>query len=197
MKAISPLRTIVILTCSLIGLALWVMGGCRHQTLGIREDAVHARTPYFPRISSENLNKEPITLPDDLRGQPALLLIAYKQRQQENVNTWLGHLDTIDEHIPGVRVLELPTISSRSWGWMAGFIDGGMRSGIPDPAARARTVTLYTDVSLFNQALMIDETDTIHAVLLDRDSRVIARVSGDYSEDKLKQLSTELRGTDE
>lgn len=195
MKAVPFPRTLAAGTCVVIGLSLWIVGGCRHQTLGIREDAVHARTPYFPRISSENLNKEPITLPDDLKGQPALLLIAYRQHQQEYVNTWLGHLDTIEEEIPGVRVLELPTISSGKWGWMAGFIDGGMRSGIPDPAARGRTVTLYTDVSLFNQALMIDETDTIHAVLLDQNSRVVARVDGDFSDEKLLQLSDQLRRT--
>lgn len=195
MKAVPFPRTLTIGTCALIGLGLWVIGGCRHQPLGIRETNALQRTPYFPRISSENLNKEPITLPDDLKGQPALLLIAYRQHQQENVNTWLGHLDTIEEEIPGVRVLELPTISSGKWGWMAGFIDGGMRSGIPDPAARARTVTLYTDVSLFNQALMIEDTDTIHAVLLDRDSRVVARVDGDFSDEKLRQLSDQLRRT--
>ncbi|MCA9274492.1 MAG: hypothetical protein KDA29_00545 [Phycisphaerales bacterium] len=188
MKSFPSPKVLTTGVCALIGLGLWTVGGCRHQSLGIRDEATHLRTPYFPRISSENLNKEPITLPDDLKGQPALLLIAYRQHQQENVNTWLGHLDTIEEQIPGVRVLELPTISSRSWGWMAGFIDGGMRSGIPDPAARARTVTLYTDVSLFNQALMIEETDTIHAVLLDQDSRVIARVDGDYDEAKLQTL---------
>lgn len=188
MKHVPSPRSLTVGACALIGLGLWAVGGCRHQPLGIRDEATHLRTPYFPRISSENLNKEPITLPDDLKGQPALLLIAYRQHQQENVNTWLGHLETIESAIPGVRVLELPTISSRSWGWMAGFIDGGMRSGIPDLAARARTVTLYTDVSLFNQALMIEETDTIHAVLLDRDSRVIARVDGDYDEAKLQTL---------
>jgi hypothetical protein len=71
---------------------------------------------------------------------------------------------------------------------MAGFIDGGMRSGIPDPEARARTITLYTDVSLFNQALNIESVDTIYAVLLDEEGEVIEMVEGDYSVDKLRKL---------
>jgi hypothetical protein len=75
---------------------------------------------------------------------------------------------------------------------MAGFIDGGMRSGIPDPEARARTITLYTDVSLFNQALNIESVDTIYAVLLDEDGEVIEMVEGDYSPEKLKTIMKTL-----
>ncbi len=193
MARTTPSRSTGTKALALFGAGMSLLGGCRHQELGLRSDAMRERTPYFPTIQSENLNKETITLPDDLRGNPALLLIAYRQDQQENINTWLGHIGTIEEQIPGVRILELPTISSRNWGWMAGFIDGGMRKGIPDPAARARTVTLYTDVGLFNQALMIDDTNTIHAVLLDRDSRVVARVDGDYSDEKLNTLINALR----
>tara|TARA_R100000657_G_C4624428_1_gene73891 strand:+ start:78 stop:533 length:456 start_codon:yes stop_codon:yes gene_type:complete len=143
---------------------------------------------YFPTITAENLNKESITLPDDLAGNPALVLIAYQRQQQDNVNTWLGHLDTIEQAIPGVRIIETPTISSMKWGWFSGFIDGGMRSGIPDEQARARTITLYTKVGKFNEALGIESTKTIYAVLLDDEGRVIEMVEGDYSDAKLARL---------
>ncbi len=166
-----------------------MIASCRHQSLGLRNQAERVRSPYFPKITSENLNKEKVTLPDDYNGRPLLVLIAYKQKQQTNVNTWLDRMDEIDSAIPDVRVIETPTISSGKWGWMAGFIDGGMRSGIPSTEARARTITLYTDVSLFNQALMIDSTDTIYAVLLDRDGEVIEMVEGDFSPAKLNDLS--------
>lgn len=161
---------------------------CRHQSLGLRDDVERIRAPYFPRITAENLNREPITLPDDLSGNPALVLIAYKREQQLNVNTWLDRMGEIETAIPGVQIIETPTISSGRWGWMAGFIDGGMRSGIPDTDARGRTITLYTSVSLFNQALNIESVDTIYAVLLDADGEVVEMVEGDYTESKLETL---------
>jgi hypothetical protein len=161
---------------------------CRHQSLGLRDDVERIRAPYFPRITAENLNREPVTLPDDLSGNPALVLIAYKREQQLNVNTWLDRMGEIEEAIPGVQIIETPTISSGRWGWMAGFIDGGMRSGIPDTDARGRTITLYTSVSLFNQALNIESVDTIYAVLLDADGEVVEMVEGDYTESKLDTL---------
>ncbi len=165
-----------------------MIASCRHHALTLRDQAERVRVPYFPKISAENLNKEKVTLPDDFNGSPLLVLIAYKQKQQLNVNTWLDRMDEIESAIPGVQIIETPTISSGKWGWMAGFIDGGMRSGIPDTEARARTITLYTDVSLFNQALNIESVDTIYALLLDEDGEVIEMVEGDYSPEKLDAL---------
>lgn len=173
-----------------LGIGSLMLASCRHQSLGLRTQAERVRMPYFPTITAENLNREKITLPTDLAGNPALILVAYKQQQQTNVNTWLDRIDEIEAAIPGVQIIETPTISSGKWGWMAGFIDGGMRSGIPDPQARGRTITLYTDVSLFNQALMIEDTDTIYAVLLDAEGEVMKVLDGNFSEHKLEQLAS-------
>lgn len=175
---------------TLLVLSTLLIASCRHQSLGLRSEAERVRAPYFPVITAENLNKQKITLPDDLNGNPVLVLIAYKREQQLNVNTWLDRMDEIGAAIPGVQIIETPTISSGRWGWMAGFIDGGMRSGIPDTDARGRTITLYTDVSLFNQALRIESTNTIYAVLLDDEGEVVRMVEGDYTEAKLETLTT-------
>ncbi len=72
------------------------IASCRYQELGIREtEGANAAqvTAYFPQITAKNLNNEEVTLPDDLAGNPALVLVAFKQRQQINVNTWLDQLE--------------------------------------------------------------------------------------------------------
>ena len=181
-------RLIGFAALSMLGAGTLMMSSCRHQSLGLRNEATRMPDVYFPTITAENLNKEKVTLPDDLAGKPALVLIAYQRQQQSNVDTWLGQIEAIEAAIPGVRIIETPTISSMKWGWFSGFIDGGMRSGIPDPQARARTITLYTNVGKFNEALGIESTKTIHAVLLDEQGRVIEMVDGDYSEDKVARL---------
>ena len=185
-----------------VALPLMLVGGlcvfgasCRYQSLGLQETrSAVERDPvvYFPQITAKNLNGDEITLPDDLSGNPALVLVAFKQRQQINVNTWLDQLELIESTIEGVRVIETPTISGKKWGWMAGFIDGGMRSGIPDPEARARTITLFTDVGAFREALGIETEDTIHAVMLDGQSRVTRIVAGDFDTTKLESLVESL-----
>jgi hypothetical protein len=167
------------------------IASCRYQELGLREaEGADPAGPsvYFPQITAKNLNNKEITLPDDLAGEPALVLVAFQQRQQINVNTWLDQLELIESSIEGVRVIETPTISGKKWGWMAGFIDGGMRSGIPDVEARARTITLYTDVGTFRQALGLENENTIYSVLLDEQGIVVDIVEGDFEQAKLDQL---------
>ena len=62
---------------------------------------------------------------------------------------------------------ELPVLSS-VYGPARWFIDGGMTRGIPDPAARARTVTVYTDVQKVVENLGLAGTDTIAVLVVER-----------------------------
>ena len=71
------------------------------------------------------------------------------------------------ESSPGFHYYELPTISKLNpiarW-----FINRGMRGGIPDPEARARTITLYLDKTEFKKALKLPDESQIYALLVDR-----------------------------
>jgi hypothetical protein len=158
-----------------IGIALVIatlaaITACRHSPVrAMAEDGAM----LFPEVTGENLHGDAVAFPDDLKGNPALVLVAFKREQQAEVDTWLAQLEAFEAAIPGVRVIETPTISGARWGWMAWFIDGGMRSGIPDDAARSRTITLYTDVARFREALGMETDEQIYAVLLDADARVL------------------------
>jgi hypothetical protein len=97
----------------------------------------------FPRLIAANLEKETFSLPEDFAGDRNLLLIAFQREQQQNVDTWLNQMKRF-EHSSGFLYYELPTIDRLNpiarW-----FINSGMRRGIPDRNARARTITLYLD----------------------------------------------------
>jgi hypothetical protein len=93
----------------------------------------------FPTVTGRSLEEEPFTLPDDLVGQPAVLLIGYKQRTQFDIDRWFMGL--VQAEIP-VAVYEIPTIPGLAASFASGWIDDGMRSGIPKEAW-ASVVTLY------------------------------------------------------
>ena len=65
-----------------------------------------------------------------------------------------------------------------------GFINSGMRGGIPDRLARERTITLYLDKDRFRQALDMPDEDHIYVLLLDQDGHVLWRERGVFSPDK-------------
>lgn len=170
---------------ALLALTTALLASCRSSTVTpLRDgDAV-----LFPRVSGTNLLDEKITFPDDLIGRPALILVAFKQRQQFDVNTWLDRIPDIEAAVPGITIIETPTISAFPWGAVAGWVDDGMRSGILTREARERTVTLFTDPAAFRRALGLPSPDRIYAVALDADARVLRVTEGPLTNDSLEIL---------
>lgn len=144
----------------------------------------------FPPLTATNLEGTTLSLPGDFAGERNLLLIAFQREQQKNVDTWLRQMKRF-ESSPGFRYYELPTIDKLNplvrW-----FINGGMRRGIPDRDARARTITLYIDKPPFREVLRIPDEKQICAVLIDRNGRVLWRAAGDFDEAKGASLQDAL-----
>ena len=155
------------------------------------KEAREAPEGTFPKLTARNLEKQVFSLPGDFAGERNLLLIAFQREQQKNVDTWLSQMHRF-EQTPGFAYYELPTLSRLNpiarW-----FINSGMRRGIPDAKARARTLTLYVDKEAFRKALNLPYEDRIYAVLVDRSGRVHWRAEGDFDEAKAASLQEALR----
>jgi hypothetical protein len=131
----------------------------------------------FPEVRGRNLLDDDVSVPGGLPGHPRLLLIPFHQWQQREVDTWLGRLPELVAAHPGLRAFELPTLPTR-YRLMRWVIDGGMKSGIADPEARARTITVYTDRRRFMDSAGIADHDHITVVLLDSAGRIVWRTRG-------------------
>jgi len=146
----------------------------------------------FPQLQASNLEKRLMNLPGDFEGSRNLLLVAFQREQQSQVDTWLREMKRFEEVDPSFRYYELPTIQSpnRLLRWI---IDTGMRRGIPDPKARARTITLYIDKAPFLKALGITDEKRIYCFLVDRTGRVLWRTDGVFEESKGLSLRDALQ----
>jgi hypothetical protein len=140
----------------------------------------------FPKLTASNLEKQTFSLPEDFAGDRNLLLIAFQREQQQNVDTWLRQMKRF-EVSSGFQYYELPTID-RLNPFFRWFINSGMRRGIPDRNARARTITLYLDKPSFRKALNLPDEKQIYAILVDRSGRVLWRAGGDFNEAKATSL---------
>lgn len=147
----------------------------------------------FPEIEARSLDGRGYRLPGDLEFERSVLVVAFHRAQQRVVDGWLPPLLELERRLPRLRVYELPTIS-RAWSPVRRLIDGGMVRGIPDPDARARTLTAYTDVGRVVRALGLDGTDEIAVVLVDRDGRIGWQGGGEPGEEQLSALAAALEG---
>ena len=82
----------------------------------------------FPTVVGESLREERVELPTDLAGQTAVLLIGYEQEAQFDIDRWL--MGILQAEVDA-QILEVPTIPGLMATMASGFIDDGMRGGIP------------------------------------------------------------------
>lgn len=141
----------------------------------------------FPSVKASNLSGREFALPAGFEGNLNLVAVAFQMWHQNEVDTWMPLLEQMEHKMPATRAYELPVLRSmnRFSQWM---IDQGMRGGIPDPATRARTITLYLDKQRFRQALGLPDEDHIYLLLVDRDGRVHWQTRGPYSPEKAASL---------
>lgn len=136
----------------------------------------------FPEVTGSNLERRRFHLPQDLEGDLNLLFLAFWQRHQSLVDSWMPLANRLQGQHEELAAYELPVIQSRfklsQW-----FIDSGMRAGIPDRRVREHTITLYLDKAPFLDSLDIADESTIHVLVVDRAGRVVWRTSGAWSLD--------------
>ena len=145
----------------------------------------------FPQVAGSNLERKRLNLPQDFEGQVNILLVAFQQWQQGEVNTWIPSVQELEAAYPALRYYELPTIRPLNRLAQA-FINGGMRAGIPDRLARQRTITLYLDKDAFRQALDLPDEEHIYVLVIDDAGNVLWRERGVFSPEKREALEARV-----
>lgn len=144
----------------------------------------------FPDIDGRSLAGAELAIPSGLAGRTNILLLAFQQRHQRDIDAWIDALgergiDTSPPHdakgrptgerVPVV-LYEIPLLGAK-WQPFRGFIDGGMASGIGIPAVLARTVTAYGQIGPVERSLHLPSRGQVYAVVV-RDHRVLALEPG-------------------
>ncbi len=124
------------------------------------------------------------------RGEHARERIA-ERSGNGNVHVGLCDLSKLKQRRCDVAVYELPDLSSsyRPARWL---IDGGMTRGIPDASARARTVTVYTDVRNVVENRGLPGTETVAVLIVERSGRILASEVGGFEQQKAGRLAAAL-----
>jgi carbon monoxide dehydrogenase subunit G len=161
---------------------------------GLRRTLAPSQPQTLSPLAGRALDGKEYELPSDLANRHNLLVVAFRREQQRLVDQWLPWLLDLEQHRADVAVYELPVLSS-VYGPARWFIDGGMTRGIPDASARARTITVYTNVDKVLDNLGLAGTDTIAVLIVERSGCILARVTGGFEEQKAQRLAASLAPT--
>ncbi|MEM9492204.1 MAG: hypothetical protein AAGC55_23860 [Myxococcota bacterium] len=151
------------------------------------EPAPAAPLLQFPGYTAADLNGRTVKLPGQAPGQPTLMLVAFKQRQQALVDGWLAAVEPVLAEFPGLDYTELPVIRqlNQMSRW---YLDRAMRRGIPETYRRARVVTLYVDKERFRSQLDIPHEDTVYLFLVEQGGGILWRSSGQPSDGAVREM---------
>lgn len=189
--SIMPISTRAVSGLTVIALAILALAAASGGAAPVyAEESVSSTpppAPVFPQVRGKNLEGRAFDLPADFEGDLNLVFIAFERGQQAEVDTWLPLARKLATEIPGVRYYELPTIRELP-GFVRNWIDGGMRDGIPDPTARAATITLYIDKDPFRRSLDIRTEKSISIVVVDRAGTIRWQTIGLWTPEKEEAL---------
>lgn len=157
--------------------------------------------PGLAPVAGRALNGTPIDLPSGLPGRRTVVVLAFRQRQQRDVDLWIDL--AVELGVPPTplglerpletAVIEVPVLGRR-YRTARRLIDGGMATGIGDPAVLARTITVYTDVAAFRRACGVPTEEEVTVFLADRAGSVHWHRTGLPARDDRVSLAAALAG---
>jgi hypothetical protein len=155
----------------------------------MKDGGFDVTTARFPAVRGRSLAGVEMELPGGFPAELTLAVVAFRRWHQDRVDRWIAR--AVGAGIPRttrgatglmpVAVVEVPVLAT-AWRPARRFIDGGMTAGIGDPDVLARTITVYTNVAVFQRALAIPDGEDVHALVVRRDGTILARGRGDPDE---------------
>ncbi len=147
---------------------------------------------YFPKIHGHDINGRRVNLPVDFGCGFNLVLIAYDRWHQDDVDTWLPLARRLEAEIPEFRVYKLARMQIKSLP-MRKQHRKWMSNAISDMLTRSTTITTFTDIATFNQALNVPDEELISVVLADRAGNVYWKERGSCTNAKFLDFQHTLK----
>jgi hypothetical protein len=162
---------------------------------GSNSDVIPGAKDTFPTVTGINLLGDEVRLPGGFEGDLNLVVIGFVQEHQKDIDTWIAALPDLEVARPSLRLYEVPVIYRASAPFRL-WVNNGMHYGIPDPVARKRTITVYTDQKKFVESVGVTGFDRIHALLVDNSGRIIWRGQGGANPESLSALKSKLKSSE-
>jgi hypothetical protein len=139
----------------------------------------------FPLLNVQTLSKTKLELPSYTLGKPTVICLVFEQSAQGLVDTWTNPI--LKKYSASeLNYYEIPMITS-GYKWMSGFIDNGMRSGIPKNL-HTNIATYYGNLSAYKKNLLMTNKNSCYIFLLDKNGFIKQVADSSATDIKLETL---------
>lgn len=146
----------------------------------------------FPSVEGKSLDGQETMIPDVFKGKKVILLLAYKQNTQFDVDRWGIGFFTSNLSLPPI--YEIPTIPGLIPSLFKESIDGGMKKGIPMESWKD-VITIYgDDGGKLTELTGTENPNNARVILLDEEGRVLWFHDRGYGLPPLARLLEKLGG---
>jgi acyl-CoA hydrolase len=138
----------------------------------------------FPVVKAKSLSGKELCFPDVIKGKVTLVAVAFVRGAQFMLDTWTV---PFEEACREDGVYEVPMIQGSLWKVFSGFIDSGMRSGIPEKK-HDNVATYYGDTTEIRNKLGIKDISLGYVYLVDEEGKIIFEGSGYAKDDDIRKM---------
>ena len=156
---------------------------------------ISVKGKLFPSLTAETLESKNITIPKDTKGKYTLVGLAYSQRAQEDLKTWLQPVYDVfiakptkpvlfeDGYDVNLYLVLMFTGSNES---MVGAAKKKMQE--LDAELKPHVLIYKGDIATYKEELALVEKDKPYFFVMDEEGKIVHTVSGPYSEAKMQKI---------
>ncbi len=144
----------------------------------------------FPTLTGNNLNRDQITIPNDINDKPLLIILAFEQYHQKTVDEIIYQ---VEEKVGSstINIIETPILAGASKLFQS-YLDGIMRGGIKDYYIRARTITIYGKKDEILDILGIEDKNVYWYLIGENTSTILLSGMNTLTNSQLNHFSKKI-----
>jgi hypothetical protein len=151
------------------------------------ESAVMGR---MPAVNAKRLNQQPIALPEGLPAGRTLALVAFQRGHRDEIESWIKGME-LKENGP-IQWLKIPVLDDPGSETARSDIEKRILARHSALVDQSRLVPVFTNREAFIRAAGLSSSDHAWVLVIGRDGQVLARVEGEFSEEKGQALRETL-----
>ncbi|MGE3348765.1 MAG: hypothetical protein AB7I35_15165 [Ramlibacter sp.] len=144
----------------------------------------------LPSLTAKRLDQRTLSLPAGLPSDRTLALIAFERGHHGDIESWIQGLQLRQN--PDINWLRMPVLQDPGHAQGRSAIENRLLARYTTEGERSRMLPVFTDRAAFIRAAGLSSPHTAYAVVLNRNGDVLARVEGQFDQDKANALRETL-----